>query len=260
MRRIAVAFVLALSALAAGAATLDETFDQTYNVQAGAVFALANTNGRITVHSWDQPRVRIHADKQVRASSNVVRQTMAELKIEVTPSAGGLKVVTRYPKRGDSGFLDWIFGDNVNASVSYDITVPRNMSLNIEDTNGAIDVADVRGSHRIGTTNGHINLTRCGGDVEAETTNGGINAELLDVTPGKSVRLETTNGRIQLAAPPTLAANIDAANSNGSITTELPVTSTRMSRHSLHGTINGGGPQLRLRTTNGSIDIRSVGR
>src|SRR5437588_629357 len=110
----------------------------------------------------------------------------------------------------------------------------------------------------LGTTNGHITLARCGGDVDAETTNGGINAELLEVTPGKAVRLETTNGRISLAAPPTLAASIDAANTNGSINTELPVTSTRMRRHTLHGTINGGGPEVRLRTTNGSIEIRAA--
>src|SRR5262245_7339257 len=120
MRRIAVAFVLALCAVTAGAATLDETFDQTYNVQPGAVLSLANTNGRITVRAWDQPRVRVHAEKEVRASGDLARQAMAELKIEVTQSGGGLKIVTHYPKRGaDGGFFDWMFGNNVNASVSY---------------------------------------------------------------------------------------------------------------------------------------------
>ena len=257
MRRIALSLALALIALAASASTLDETFDQTYNVQPGAVVALSNTNGRIIVHAWDQPRVRVHAEKEVRASGDVARQVMAELRIEVTPSAGGLRVVTHYPKRNGGGFFDWMFGNDVNATVSYDITVPRSMSLDLEDTNGAIEVSDVHGAHRIGTTNGHITLARCGGSVDAETTNGGINAELLDVTPGKSVRLETTNGRIALAAPRTLAADIDAENSNGSINTELPVTSTSVGHHTLRGTMNGGGPELRLRTTNGSIDIHA---
>jgi DUF4097 and DUF4098 domain-containing protein YvlB len=260
MRKLVLTSALALIALTASAATLEETFDRTFDVRPGAVLSLDNINGHITVHAWDQPRVRIHADKQVRASSDIVKQAMAELKIEVTPTAGGLKVVTRYPKRGDSGFLDWMFGNDVSASVTYDITVPRNMSLDIDDTNGAVEVSDVRGSHRIGTTNGHIRLERCGGAVDAETTNGGINAELLDVTPGKSVRLETTNGGIKLAAPPSLAAEIDAANTNGSINTEIPVSSTHVGRHSLRGTINGGGAEVRLRTTNGSIEIRSVGR
>lgn len=257
MRRIALSLALALIAVAASAATIDETFDQTYNVQPGALVALTNTNGRITVHAWDQPRVRIHAEKQVRASGDVAKQAMAELRIEVTPTAGGLRVVTHYPKRNSGGLFDWMFGNDFNATVTYDVTVPRSMNLDLDDTNGAIEVSDVHGAHHIGTTNGHITLARCGGSVNAETTNGGIDAELLDVTPGKSVRLETTNGRIALAAPRTLAAEIDAANTNGSINTELPVTSSNIGHHTLRGTINGGGPELRLRTTNGSIDIRA---
>jgi DUF4097 and DUF4098 domain-containing protein YvlB len=142
--------------------------------------------------------------------------------------------------------------------VTYEVTVPRSMSLDLENTNGAIEVADVRGSHKLYTTNGHIELARCAGDVAAETTNGGIKAELLDVTPGKRVSLETTNGRISLAAPPTLAAELDAATTNGSVDTDLPVTTTRTGKHSLRGMINGGGPSLRLRTTNGSIEIRAA--
>ena len=257
MRRTAVSLVLALIAATASASTLQESFDRTYDVRPGALMALANTNGRITVHAWDQPRVRIHADKRVEGSGDAAKEAMAALKIEVSSTGGGLRVLTRYPKQGADGFLDWMLGSHVNASVTYDITVPRTMDLDLDNTNGAIEVTDVRGSHKIDTTNGHIELARCGGDVEAETTNGGIEAELLDVTPGKSVRLETTNGRISLAAPPTLAAQIDAANTNGSINTEIPITSTRVSRHALRGTINGGGPELRLRTTNGSIEIRA---
>jgi len=259
MRRIATAFIFALVALTASASTLEETFDHTYDVPSGARLSLANVNGRIIIHSWDQTRVRVHADKVVRGSGDEAKQAMAALKIDVTRSAGGLSVMTRYPKRGsDGGFLDWMFGSHVDASVTYDVTVPRAMSLDLDNTNGAIEVSDVRGSHKLNTTNGHIQMARCGGDVSAETTNGGIKAELIDVTPGKSVRLETTNGRISLAAPPTLAAQLDAATTNGSINTELPVTTTNKSgRHSLRGALNGGGPELRLRTTNGSIDIRA---
>ena len=255
MRRIAIALAVTLAAATASAATVEETLDRTFDVRAGALLSLSNVNGGITIHSWDQPRVRIHANKRVQAIGDAAKQAMAELKIDIAPSDGGLRVVTRYPKRGD-GIFDWMFGSGVNASVTYDVTVPRTMNLDLDDTNGTIEVNDVRGSHRIGTTNGRIELAHCAGDVEAETTNGGIRAELLDVTPGKSVRLETTNGRISLSAPPTLAARLDAANTNGSINTELPITTTTVGRHSLRGTINGGGPEVRLRTTNGSIEIR----
>src|SRR5436190_17884800 len=150
MRRIAIALVLALIALTASASTLEQSFDQTYDVRPGASLSLANVNGRITIRSWDQPRVRIHAVKRVQGSSDEAKQVMAALKIEVTPSAGGLNVVTHYPKRGGGdSFLDWMFGSHLSASVTYEVTVPRNMSLGLENTNGAIEVTDVRGSHKL---------------------------------------------------------------------------------------------------------------
>src|SRR5258706_14942602 len=111
MRRIATAFVFALFALTASASTLEETFDHTYDVHPGARLSLANVNGRITVHAWDQPRIRIHADKRVQGSGDTARQVMAGLKIEIRSSAGGLNVVTRYPKNGSGGdgLLDRMF-------------------------------------------------------------------------------------------------------------------------------------------------------
>jgi DUF4097 and DUF4098 domain-containing protein YvlB len=143
--------------------------------------------------------------------------------------------------------------------VTYEVTVPRTMDLQIENTNGAIEASDVRGSHRIETTNGRIILARCAGDVDAATTNGSIEAELTVINAGRSVRLETTNGGIHARLPRTFAARIDAANTNGSIESDLPImVSGSQNKHSLHGTINGGGPELRLRTTNGSIHINSI--
>jgi len=261
MRRTAFAFALALVALNASATKLEETFDRTYDVRPGAAVTLTNVNGHIVIRAWDQPRVRVHAVKHVEVDgSDKAKEALAALKIEVSSTDGGLKVFTRYPKRNDNGlgFLDWMFGEHVNASVTYELMVPRTMNLDLDNTNGGIEVSDVRGSHRIDTTNGRIELQRCAGDLDAETTNGAIRAELLEMTPGKSVRLETTNGRISLAAPTTLAANVDAATTNGSINTDLPIATTRSGRHSLRGAINGGGPELWLRTTNGSIEIRAA--
>jgi DUF4097 and DUF4098 domain-containing protein YvlB len=260
MRRMVSTLALALLAVTASATTLEERFDRTFDVRPGARVTLANVNGSITIRAWDQPRVRIQAEKKVRASgAQRAREAMAELKIEIASSDGGLRVMTRYPKRSDGlDFLDWLFGggSHVNASVTYEVDVPRSMSLDLDNTNGGIEVSDVRGSHRIETNTGRISLARCAGDIEAETTNGTIRAELVEVTPGKPMRLSTTNGRISLSAPQTLAARVDAATTNGSINTELPITTTRAGRNSLRGTLNGGGPELWLRTTNGSIELK----
>jgi DUF4097 and DUF4098 domain-containing protein YvlB len=258
-KRIPLTAILIIAAVAANAATRDETFDRTFDVRPGAIFALTNTNGHITVRSWDQPRIRVHAVKHVESrDGNAARDALKALTLAVSQPNGGLRIDTNYPK-SSNGIFEWIAGTSVNLSVIYEVTVPRTMDLQIENTNGAIEASDVRGSHKIETTNGRIILARCAGDVDAETTNGTIQADLTAVNTGRGIRLETTNGGIHARLPRTFAARIDAANTNGSIDTDLPVTMTGShSKHELRGTINGGGPELRLRTTNGSIHISAM--
>src|SRR5437867_10438627 len=88
-------YVLALLAIlttvtAAGAATLEANFDRIFDVRPGTLFALNNTNGHITIRSWDQPRVQVHAVKKVESRDpEAARKAMAELTIEPTVSADG---------------------------------------------------------------------------------------------------------------------------------------------------------------------------
>jgi hypothetical protein len=251
------AIALALT-LPASAAKLEETIDRTLEVQPGSVVSVENTNGRIKIDSWDQPRVRVVARKRVEGSRSDAAEKLRKLKIEIASDRGGVTVRTHEPDRRDhfSGFLDWIFGDHESSQVDYDITVPRTMNLDIDNTNGGILVTGVNGELQLNTTNGKIETVRCAGALDAGTTNGGITAEMVRVS--RDIRIDTTNGRIDLTVPSTFAADIDASTTNGSINSELPVTTMRHSRNSLRGTINGGGNRVRLSTTNGGITIRST--
>jgi hypothetical protein len=254
MKRLAL--VLVFVAASASAGTLEQNFDKTYDVRPGSTISLGNTNGRIHVKSWDQPRVRIQAVRRAESRDNdTLKQAMSQLRIEVSQAPNALRIATIYPKRSD-GLFDWIAGTNVSLSVTYELTVPRQTNLDIEDTNGGLDVDDVQGSLKLETTNGRIEIGRCSGDIDAETTNGGITAELFALNAGKPIRLETTNGGIHVRLPRNAALAVDAANTNGSIETDLPVQASSSGRkHALRGTINGGGSELRLRTTNGGITI-----
>jgi len=247
-----------LTASAASATTLTGTFDRTFDVRPGTLFALDNTNGHITIRSWDQSRVQVHATRKVESRDpDAARRAFDALKIEPSVTADAVRINTNYPRQSQ-GVFDWIAGTSVSMNVEYEVSVPRTMNLEIDNTNGAIDIREVRGSHRVTTTNGHIEIVRCAGDVEAETTNGHIRAELSEVTPGKSVRLETTNGSITVELPKTIATRVDASTTNGSVKTDLPVTTTEFKRNTLRGTINGGSnDELKLRTTNGSIAIEA---
>ena len=261
MNKVAI-FMLAgsLTVGVAGAEELKETIDRTLQVRAGTNFKIDNINGGIEISGWDQPKIRIRATKRVESRDhNMAREALKELKVEIRQSGSLVEVDTIHPRKGESGFLDLIFGTNFNMSVSYEINVPRTMNVSADNVNGVIRLSDVSGVAELDTTNGKIEVTRCSGSVDAETTNGGISVELVTVTPGREMSFETTNGRIALTVPPSLAAEINAATTNGSVRSELPLTTSRFSRTSVKGLLNGGGPEIRLRTTNGGIDIRSAG-
>ncbi|HEY2324634.1 MAG TPA: DUF4097 family beta strand repeat-containing protein [Thermoanaerobaculia bacterium] len=258
MRRLVIAALLTIAAAALHAETLSQTIDKTFEVRPGATFALDNVNGHVNVTSWDQPRIRVRAVKTVSRADDP-RGTLNALRVEMTPRDGGVSVHTVYPKHGDLGFVDFFTGNWVDAKVEYDVTVPRSMSLNVETTNGTIEVNGVSGLLKVETTNGSIRLDRCAGNIDATTTNGRVTAELLSIDRTHANRLSTTNGKIVLTVPSSLAAEIDASTTNGSIDSELAVTTHSISHHSLRGTVNGGGAELRLRTTNGSIEIRNGG-
>ncbi|HWW61284.1 MAG TPA: DUF4097 family beta strand repeat-containing protein [Thermoanaerobaculia bacterium] len=247
-------FVLAA---AAGAATLTEKIDRTFDVRPGANLSLSNVNGQITIRAWDQPRIHVVAEREAESlDGDAATKVFKELRVEMTPRNGGLDIVTHHP-RSSFDFFDAIFGKSVSAKVTYELTVPRSMNVTVGNMNGRIQVADVTGNFNVETTNGRIELTRCGGSIDASTTNGQINADLVTITKGKSLELETTNGRISLSVPSNLAADVDAGTTNGRIHTDLPVETRRVDRNTLRGKINGGGTPVRLRTTNGSIEIRT---
>src|SRR5947207_3573897 len=154
MRRAVLFLLVTLGATVLNASTLTQTVDRTFDVRPGATFALDNVNGHVNVTGWDQPRIRVHAIKTVSRSDDP-RRALDALRIDFQPRNGGLTVHTDYPKSNGIGFLDFLTGNWVDAKVEYEIDVPRSMSLNLETTNGAIEVSGVSGTLKTETTNGH---------------------------------------------------------------------------------------------------------
>jgi DUF4097 and DUF4098 domain-containing protein YvlB len=262
-----------LIAVSASAATLKENFDKTFPLSPGSEVTLRNVNGAVTFEAWDRNEVRVEAEKRVKAGSDdAARKAMGQVRIEVTPGSGGLRIETRLPKRGD-GVFDWIFGNQVNIDVSYKVHLPRQAMVDAETVNGGVTLAGTRGKARLETTNGAIHVrdvagnvvasstnggitaSRIAGAVKAGTTNGAIEAELTDVPEGSELRFESTNGGISVRLPRDARLTVDAETTNGHVSTDFEVTGGRKGKRSLTGDINGGGGRLVLSTTNGSVEI-----
>jgi len=240
----AIAWLTVLAAAALPSLAETQTQEWSFALSPGGRVSVDNVNGKIEVVSWDRDEIEIVAVKKAKGFNSAERMEQVEIEIEDRP--GGVSIRTVYP-RG--------FGRKGSVSVHYELRVPREVDLELEATNGRIFVAKVSGSVAAETTNGRIELEGIEGAIDASTTNGSIRAELL-AHNGEDIRCNTTNGSIRLALPSSIQAEIRAGVTNGSISSELPVTlSGKMSRKSLRGGINGGGPLIRLETTNGSISL-----
>ncbi len=97
-----------------------------------------------------------------------------------------------------------------------------------------------------------------GKPIEAHSSNGSVTLT-LEKQPSSDVTITTSNSSITLRAPASLAGNLQADSSNGSIKTDFEVTvQGAQKKNRLHGPINGGGPRIELDTSNGGIRIEKL--
>ena len=121
---------------------------------------------------------------------------------------------------------------------------------------GGIHADDVRGDIDAGTSGGDVRLLHIDGKVRANTSGGGVQCEIVGANRGISAT--TSGGGIRLTMPRNISGTLDARTSGGTITTDLPVTTTHVGSHELNGEINGGGEAIFARTSGGGIRLSAT--
>lgn len=232
-----------------------ETFDQTFPLTAGGEVVIDNVNGAVRVATWDRSEVRIEAEKKARGGdSEAARSRLAAAVIDIDNQADRITVKTRNTKSG-SGFFGWLGGHGSVTTVNYTITIPARAELTAKTVNGTVTVRDLVGRVVAETVNGGIEIQGVVGSVEAGTINGGIDVAMTAFTGDRGLDLSTVNGGISLTLPAETQASLDASVTNGGIDCALPLARQEKSRRHLRGELGGGGPAIKLETTNGGIDI-----
>jgi len=148
-------------------------------------------------------------------------------------------------------------------------------NVSADTSGGSISIRDVSGRAVADTSGGGISMRDIGGDLVADTSGGGIDIEgaagrVEADTSGGPVTvafaagndhggtLSSSGGRVTAVIDPTVGLDIDASSSGGSVRSELPLTiQGTISKSEIHGTLNGGGAVLRLRSSGGGVRIES---
>jgi hypothetical protein len=148
-----------------------------------------------------------------------------------------------------------------------------NADASLRTSGGSITIGKVDGKIDAHTSGGSISIKQSLGDVIAKTSGGSITAEevmsSIDAnTSGGSVnvailkqpkgncRLETSGGTVNISLAKDIAMDIDARTHSGRVKSDMAISTTGKKKEDwVRGSINGGGPELYIRTSGGNIYI-----
>lgn len=219
----------------------------------GSLRVDAGQNGGVAVRAWDGRDVLVRARVQTTAATEADARALAQ----------GVRVSTDGTIRSTGPETT---GRNRSWAVSYEILVPARTNLNVETHNGPISVERLSGDIQLRAVNGPIALTGLAGDVRARAQNGPITVTLAGRRwSGEGLDAETVNGPITLRMPRGYAAHLESGTVHGPINVPSgirPAQREGARRWSPGGRIstdiNGGGPTIRVVTTNGPVNIQEM--
>ncbi|HZT33844.1 MAG TPA: DUF4097 family beta strand repeat-containing protein [Bryobacteraceae bacterium] len=273
-------------------------FHYSYALKSGGRLSLENFNGSVEITGWDQETVDISGAKY--APTSELRDAI-QIDISHSPDAVSIRTVRPSDRRGNMGAryvvkvprrtqlerivssngslrVNGIEGDGrlktSNAAVR---AADLHGNLDVQTSNGAIDLQGLEGAATLHTSNGHIHAEDVRGSVDASTSNGGVNVRVAHSSGARPVKIETSNGGVDLTLDGPLQSDVRVSTSNGGITVRLPqsinarlIASTTnnsinsefevktqgtVSKHHLEGTIGSGGPSIDISTNNGGIRL-----
>jgi len=225
-------------------------WSRTYKVAGGATLEIREVNGRITVEATDGSEIQVTATRVAKAPTEEAAKAAAE-KLQINEKVSA----DRVELDSTSGFQ---LTSGLSHHVDYDVKVPRSINLAIKVTNSQVDVKSVTGTVKIEAVNGEITVNGAEQGADITTVNGRVILNLAKVG-ADGARVNSTNGEIEVGVPAGGKATFAARVANGAVEVEgLELQTTEKTYRRLDATLGGGGPEIRLNTTNGMIKI--IGR
>ena len=277
MKRILAAMaLLALALPTASARAAEATFQRDLTVNGKADLTVATGSGSIHLTSGPAGRVHIYGRVHSNWGSNddKVREIAAQPPIEQT---GNIVRIGASHQNFNNITIDYEIqappGSFLSAASGSGGVTDDGVGINakLSTGSGSIHATGLEGAFSVETGSGSIYADQVGaGDVKAETGSGSVELRNLHGglrahtgsgnikaagTPAAPWRLETGSGGIEIWTNGA-ALTLDAESGSGGIHSDPQIaTQGSMDRHHLKGTINGGGPLVRIETGSGTIHI-----
>jgi hypothetical protein len=241
---------LVLIAAAAGLLSAADSKDihRTFPLDSRGRVTIDTYKGSIRVSTWDRNEidvaVRIEEDGDVFAQS----VTHADARFDASPSD------VRITSNNQWSFLL----DGVAPLYHYTVRMPRTAALRIKDYKSESDVSDLAADLEINTYKGSLQLRNYSGGLTVTTYKGDIRAEFAAFTSRSSI--DTYKGSITVTMP--RESRFDLYNEltrRADLRSDFAqmVRSSNSRDRAYRSQVNGGGPELRLKSYKGEFRLRA---
>ncbi|MEP1448399.1 MAG: DUF4097 family beta strand repeat-containing protein [Paraglaciecola sp.] len=233
------------------------TFNKSFDVEFGGQLRLSTDTGSIEIATHDEPVVEL----QIKTKNT----KDDEFSYRFEQSGGDLTIIGEINEN-----RNWLKNNNVKFILvipkTYNVELDTSGgSLSIEDligqlqantSGGSINVQNIQGDVKLHTSGGSIKTGNISGNIKAHTSGGSINVS-IDKQLTKDAKLTTSGGSISAYLDSDIQVNIDAKTSGGRVKSDFKINGMLKKMH-VRGSINGGGPNLTLKTSGGSIKIKKI--
>lgn len=263
--------------------------EKRFTVSGTPVVHVTTFDGAIEIQAWDRPDVLVEIEKRGPTKEAVEA-------LEVKTSQDGNTIELEVKKPAGQSFTG--IGFHMSASAKLIVSVPRKTDIRARSGDGAIHISHVGGKVEVHTGDGSIRAEDVSGELTLTTGDGSVTVDgaegrlaletgdgSVNVTgklsgvrlhtgdgsivyrsqPGAAMEedwdISTGDGTVSLYLPPEFGAELDAHTGDGTIRNDLNVSSAESeepNRRTVKGRLGSGGKQLRIRTGDGSIRLRSL--
>lgn len=204
---------------------------------------------------WGRQQVSVSFTVTLPAKFNADLHTSGG-DITVASLTGTLRAKTS----GGSLHFERIDGDIDAGTSGGDIALKEGTArAKLHTSGGSIHVERAGGPTEVSTSGGDINIESVADLIGAHTSGGSVRAHITE--PLKhDVELGTSGGDVKVRVAKGSAFLLDAATSGGDVDAAgltLTIEKGGMEKSRLVGSVNGGGPRLKLRSSGGDITVRA---
>jgi hypothetical protein len=291
IRVFALTVVLASGVHMGFAQDAQDVINQSFKVQTGGTLFLDIDQGDVEIVARRGGEVLVDVERTVEGRA---RADAAEIFSRHQVSFNQEQNDVRIEARNDQERSNWPWGNRSRLRVRFRIQVPDQYNvtftsgagnITVTGVSGAVDgttgagnmiARTVRGPLELRSGSGNVNVVNAigtirvstgAGNVDLRDVQGGVNAAtgagnvIARITgqPETDSRLESGAGNVSVFLAGQIGVDVNATAAVGSLDTDFPLqTSGRWMSRSAEGRINGGGPEMSLRTGVGNVAVRRL--